>query len=332
VGWPVISALILPPLLWQISVRLSVARFVFRWGALVSWLISTILIGLVLVFGAKILIPRAILLALLSSSLVWQVRERSTGNTELGTFGQLTLALLLVESDVSLSQSRSIISGVISGVGIGLFMGILGVRKAFRFEAGNSCNIFCLVFMYLAYLIGIVVETSAVATTLMTGSFIAIYGFNVRLWPKPVDIPAPLARKGIFFLVATAWLLMGWLEHVDLKVTHGSGIVLSLLATAVGTVLAQRLDPIQSGQEQSILKRLLQKETKAFLLIAGTLLLWPLEARINFETILVAVVSTILTIALLQIIIYPLFVLAVVSSFLCTFEPLLQDQLDGSYL
>lgn len=32
-AWPIISALVLPPLLWQISVRLATARLMFKWEA-----------------------------------------------------------------------------------------------------------------------------------------------------------------------------------------------------------------------------------------------------------------------------------------------------------
>jgi hypothetical protein len=50
---------------------------------------SVILISLALVFGAKIFTPRAILLGVLSSSLIWQVRERATGSIELGTISPI---------------------------------------------------------------------------------------------------------------------------------------------------------------------------------------------------------------------------------------------------
>jgi hypothetical protein len=35
--WPLLSALVLPPLLWQMAVRLAIAQPVFTWRAIVSW-------------------------------------------------------------------------------------------------------------------------------------------------------------------------------------------------------------------------------------------------------------------------------------------------------
>jgi hypothetical protein len=217
---------------------------------------------------------------------------------------------LLVEVDLALPQSKSIIAGLLSGLGIGLFMGIIGVRIALRFKTGRSRNTFCLIFMYLAYLIGTVLDTSAVSTTLMTSFLIAIYGYNIGLWPDPALIPTPLARKGIFPIMLAIWLLMGWFAKVEVTPTYAAGIGLSLLGAAAGILLTQQLDPIRRGRDQTIPKILIRKEIKIFLLLTGTLLLWPSEARIGWEAMLIGLASALLTIVILRIVIYPLFDLA----------------------
>jgi hypothetical protein len=48
-AWPFVSALVLPPLLWQVAVRLATAQFVFTGRAGLAWLLTALLIGLAMV-------------------------------------------------------------------------------------------------------------------------------------------------------------------------------------------------------------------------------------------------------------------------------------------
>jgi len=88
-------------------VRLAVVQSEFTLRAGLAWLLATLLFGLALGVGAGVPPTSALLLGILATSLMWQVREHATGSTELGAFGQLALAVLLVEIDVTLhSQAR----------------------------------------------------------------------------------------------------------------------------------------------------------------------------------------------------------------------------------
>jgi len=53
IPWPIISALVLPPLLWQVAVRLATAHSDFTWRAWLAWILTALLIGLAL--GALLL-------------------------------------------------------------------------------------------------------------------------------------------------------------------------------------------------------------------------------------------------------------------------------------
>jgi cytochrome c oxidase subunit IV len=53
-AWPLISALVLPPLLWQVAVRLAVVESKFTWQAGLAWLLTALLFGLALGVGAGV--------------------------------------------------------------------------------------------------------------------------------------------------------------------------------------------------------------------------------------------------------------------------------------
>jgi len=114
-AWPIISALVLPPLLWQVALRLSTTRPSFSWRTLLAWLLMIILIGLALSLGGKVSLANALLMGILAASLMWQLRERATDSSDLGAFGQLTLALLLVEVDVALPPLGPFLGSRFSG-------------------------------------------------------------------------------------------------------------------------------------------------------------------------------------------------------------------------
>ncbi|MBE9474186.1 MAG: hypothetical protein IMY85_04790, partial [Chloroflexi bacterium] len=141
-AWPILSALVLPPLLWQVALRLSTTRPAFSWRSLLAWLLTIILIGLALSLGGKVPVTYALFIGILATSLMWQLRERATGSSDLGAFGQLTLALLLVEVDVALHPLGPFLGSLFSGAALGLFLGFVGVRLAPRFPPGKARNLF----------------------------------------------------------------------------------------------------------------------------------------------------------------------------------------------
>lgn len=153
------------PLLWQIAVRLATAQLIFTWRAGLAWLLTALLIGLALSVGGP---ASSSLLGILATSLLWQVRERATGSTDLGAFGQLALALLLAEVDVTLHPLGPFLGSLFVGAGFGLLLGYIGVRVAFRLPVGEIRNLFCLSLAYLAYLVGAMPRASGVVTATMT--------------------------------------------------------------------------------------------------------------------------------------------------------------------
>jgi hypothetical protein len=303
-AWPIISALVLPPLLWQVALRLSTIRPAFSWRTLLAWLLMIILIGLALNLGGKVSLANALLMGILAASLMWQLRERATGSSDLGAFGLLTLALLLVEVDVALHPLGPFLGSLLSSAALGLFLGFVGVRLATRFPAGKTRSLFYLGLIYFAYLAGVLIGTSEVTMATMTGLVVASYSYSVGLWPTKEDWPAPLNQGWVFMLMAGTWLLLGWQAHVPLTAVHITGIGLVLLAAAFGVLVGRWLAPMPEASVQPLPQSLLHKERKIFLLLLGVLLLWPQETILTLLPLAVALLAALVIIFILRILIY----------------------------
>jgi len=200
---------------WQMAVRLASAQPTLTWRSLLAWLLTAVLIGAALSVGGRVSPASALILGVLAASLVWQVRERVIGGTDLGAFGQLALALLLTEVDVAIHPLGPFLGSLFTGAGLGLLLGYIGVRVAFRLPSGEVRNLFCLGLAYLSYLVGAMPGASGVAAA-MTALMVAVYGYNLGLWPSMASLPAPLNRKAVFLLLSGIWLLLGWEAHVPL--------------------------------------------------------------------------------------------------------------------
>lgn len=309
-AWPILSALVLPPLLWQMSINLASIRPAFSRRSLLAWLLTVILIGLALSIGGKVLLASALLIAVLAASLMWQLRVRATGSSDLGTFGQLTLALLLVEVDVVLHPLRPFLASLLSGAGLGLFLGFVGIRIARRFPVGKDHNLFYLGLIYLAYLSGVMIGNSGVTVAIMTGLVVASYSYSVGLWPTQEKWPKPLNNGWIFMLMAGSWLYLGWQAHVPLTSVRVTGIGFVLVAAAFGVLASRWLAPMPESLAQPLPQALSRKEGKVFLLLLGVLLLWPQEAVLTPIPLAVALLAALVVILILRIVIYQVFDLA----------------------
>jgi len=309
-AWPILSALVLPPLLWQVSINLASIRPTFSGRSLLAWLLMVILIGVVLSIGGKVLLASALLIAVLAASLMWQLRERATGSFDLGAFGQLTLALLLVEVDMVLYPLRLFLGSLLSGAGLGLFLGFAVVWLVSRFPAVKDRNLFYLGLIYLAYLVGVMIGNSGVTVAIMTGLVVASYSYSVGLWPTKKDWPSPLNKGWIFVLMAGSWLLLGWQAHIPLTTVHVTGIGFVLVAAAFGVLAGRWLAPMPESLGQSLPQALIRKEGKVFLLLLGVLLLWPQEAVLTLIPLAVALLAALVVILILRIVIYQVFDLA----------------------
>lgn len=305
--WPIVSALVLPPLLWQIAVYLATARPALTHKAWLAWPLTALPIGLALVVGARLPLTSALLLGVLAASLMWQVRERVTGSTDLGAFGQLALALLLAEVDVALHPLGPFLGSLFAGAVLGLLLGYLGVRIALRLAEGEARNLFCLGLAYLAYLAGTLMGGSGVVTAAMTGLTVAIYGYNVGLWPASAALPRPLNRPVVFVLMAGAFLLLGWQAHVPLTVARAAGIGLGLVGAGLGVFVGRWLVPVPEEATLSLPQALWRKQRKVFLLLLGSLLLWPQGAALEPQPLAVALLAALVTILILRTLLYPVF-------------------------
>jgi hypothetical protein len=305
--WPIISILILPPLLWQMAVRMATARPALTWKAWLAWLVVALLIGLALGVAASVPPASALLLGILAASLTWQVRERAIGSTDLGSFGQLTLALLLAEVDVTLHPLGPFLGSLFVGAVLGLLLGYFGVQIAFRFPSTGARNLLCLGLAYLAYLVGALIGGSGVVAASMTGLMVAVYGYNVGLWPNTSTLPAPLNRTGVFALMAGAFLLLAWQAHVPLTVPRVGGIGLGLVAAALGVLVGRWLAPLPEEAALPVVQTLLRKERKIFLLLLGALLLWPPEVVLEPWPVMVALLAALVTILIMRTMLFPVF-------------------------
>jgi hypothetical protein len=303
-AWPIISALVLPPLLWQGALRLSTTRPAFSWRNLLAWLMMVFLIGFALIFGGKVSIANALLMGILAASLMWQLREGATGSSDLGAFGMLTLALLLVEVDVALHSLGPFMGILLSGVALGLILGFIGVRLARRFPAGKTRGLFYLGWIYIAYLGGVLIGTSGITMAIMTGLVIASYSYSVGLWPTQEEQPAPLDQGFVFGLLAGTWLLLGWQAHVSLTAVHITGVGLVLIAAAIGVLVGRWMAPLPEGSLRHLPQALLRKQGKVILLVLGVFLLWPQEAMLTLLPLAVALLAALVIIFTLRIVIF----------------------------
>ena len=247
----------------------------------------------------------AFLLGILATSLIWQVRERATGSTELGAFGQLALAFLLAEVDVMLHPLGPFLGSLFVGASLGLLLGYAGVRIAFHLPAGNARNYFCLGLAYLAYLTGVLIGASGVVTAAMTALMVAVYGYNVGLWPTMVSLPALLNRSGVFVLTAGVFLLLGWQAHVPLTGTRVAGIGLGMVAAAIGILIGRWLAPMPEEATLPLPQALFRKERKVVLLLLGTLVLWPQQALLDPWPLALALLGALVTIFFLRVMLHP---------------------------
>jgi hypothetical protein len=303
--WPLLSALVLPPLLWQMAVRLAIAQPVFTWRAIVSWGLTAVLIGLVLSGSGTLSLAGALLLGILAASLVWQLHERSIRTSELGMFAQLALAVLLTEIDITLRPLRPFLGSLVAGGGLGLILGYIGVRIALRLPVGAARNRFCLALSYAAYLLGIVPPwglpgASGVVLTLVTALVMAIYGSHAGLWPTLTALPVVLNHRGMILLMVGVLLVLGWQAHVPMTSDRAVATGLGLGAAGLGLLLRSWLAPLPGEETRPLLSTLLRTEGKVLLLLFGTLWLWPPEAVLAPGALALALLTALITVGLLR--------------------------------
>ena len=302
--WPVIAGLVVPPFLWQAAVAVTKSGPIRRQWTLVVWMGTLVLVTLSLRMFGGLPFSNALLLGILAVTLVWYFRELNVERSYLSTIGLITLVVLLEEIDLALVSLQLWLGTLASGTAIGIGLGFLGIYLYRKFKQFKWKNAFFFGWAYVAYLVGIALETSAIATTLAAALVVSTYGFSIGLWLRQKDIPVPSNTPFFFYLSASVWLALGWQAHTVLDPTSLYGIFAALAVITLSILIIRRVSPISSENRW---RRLIRKETSAFLLLLGSVLFWPQQAFLSTISVEIALGAAVFLIILIRYSIKPIF-------------------------
>lgn len=302
--WPVITGLVVPPLLWQGAVAVTRSGPLYRRWSLAVWGITLVLITLSLFLLSALPLSNALLLGILAVTLVWYLREVSAERSYLSTIGMIALVVLLVDIDLVDISLRSWVSTLISGLALGIALGFIGITLFRKLKHVEYKNWYFLVWGYVAYLTGTIFGTSAIATTLAAALVVAVYGYSTGLWATGKAIPVSANTPFFFYLSAIVWIVLGWQAHTVIEFQHLAGIPVVLALIAACILVVRQIVPISDGNRLNLL---LRQEIGVLLLLLGSMLLWPREAFLTTVSVEIALAAAVLLIVLLRIMVEPLF-------------------------
>jgi len=302
--WPVIAGLVVPPFLWQAAVAVTKSGPIRRQWTLVVWIGTLVLVTLSLRMFGGLPFSNALLLGILAVTLVWYIRELNVERSYLSTIGLITLVVLLEEVDLAVVSLQLWLGTLASGTAIGIGLGFFGIYLFRKLKQFKWKNAFFFAWAYVAYLVGIVFETSAIATTLAAALVVSTYGFSIGLWLRQKDIPVPSNTPFFFYLSAAVWLALGWQAHTVLDPTSLYGIFAALVVITLSVLIIRRVSPISSEDRW---RRLIRKETSAFLLLLGSVLFWPQQAFLSTISVEIALGAAVFLIILIRYSIKPIF-------------------------
>lgn len=303
--WPVLTGLVVPPLLWQAAVAVTKSGPLRRGWSLVIWGFMLLLVTISLRMFSGLPVSNALLLGILAVTLVWYFRELTVERSYLSTVGQVALAVLLVEIDLEVISLQFWVGTLLSGIAVGLAIGFAGIALYRRLKIPRLKNWFFFGWAYLAYLTGLALGTSAIAVTLAAALVVAAYGFSIGLWLRGSDIPLPAKTPPFFYLTAGVWILLGWQTHTSIDVSSLPGILAALVVTTAGLLVLRRTIPV--SPEVNLWSNLLRKETGILLLLFGSILFWPRQALLTTISVEIALAAALLLIILLRELLKPLF-------------------------
>ena len=303
--WPVLTGLVVPPMLWQAAVAVTKSGPLRRGWSLVIWGVMLLLVTFSLRMFSALPVSNALLLGILTVTLVWYFRELMVERSYLSTIGQVALAVLLVEIDLEVVSLQFWVGTLLSGVAVGLAVGFAGIALYRRLRLPQLKNWFFFGWAYLAYLTGLALGTSAIAVTLATALVVAAYGFSIGLWLRGTDIPLPSRTPLFFYLTAGVWILLGWQTHTSVDTGSLPGILAALVVITAGILVLRRVIPVSSGDNRW--SHLLRKETGILLLLFGGILFWPRQALLTTISVEIALAASLLLIILLRELLKPLF-------------------------
>lgn len=302
--WPVITGLVVPPLMWQAAVAVTKSGPLQRRWSSVVWGVAFLFVVLSLYLFSALPLSNALLLGMLTVTLVWYFRELNTERTYLSTLGLIALAVLLVEIDLAVISLQYWVGTLFSGVAIGLAVGFLGIYLYRKINQQKSRNAFFFGWAYVAYFAGLIIEVSAIATTLAAALIVATYGYSIGIWYRQKDIPVPANTPFFFYLFAGMWLALGWQAHTSMEAASLAGVPIVLGVITLAIFAIRRIAPIS---KENRWVRLFLKEIGVLLLLAGSLLLWPRGAYLTTLSVEIALVAAVLLVIILREIIKPIF-------------------------
>ena len=106
--WDLVLGLTLPLLLWQNARRLINAVWRGKWMSLFLWVGAALLFGLMLTLTEALVLPGAILVGLITASMIWRTGESEESSSFISQIGPLTLIFLLSEIEFDGYFSRAI--------------------------------------------------------------------------------------------------------------------------------------------------------------------------------------------------------------------------------
>lgn len=302
--WPVITGLVVPPFLWQGAVAITNSGWPRRWSSLLVWVVIVMLVAFSLVQFGGLPFSNALLFGLLVVTLVWYLRELHIDRTILSTLGMVALVVLLVEVDLEVISLRYWLGNLVSGLAVGVALGLVGISLYRKIKSHRWKQLFFFAWAYLAYLVGLLMGTSALATTLAAGLVVSTYGYSIGLWYSTKSIPVPSDTPFFFYLSALLWVLLGWQAHTQLDPSSFGGIAAVLVVIALGVIVVRWLAPVQVESRWLLLAR---KEVRVALLLFGGLLFWPREAFLTTISVEIALVAAVVLIVLLRYSLQPIF-------------------------
>lgn len=302
--WPVITGLVVPPFLWQGAVAITNSGWPRSWKSLVVWVGIIVLVTFILMQLSGLALSNALLFGLLVVTLVWYLRELHIDRTLLSTIGMVALVVLLVEVDLAVVSMRNWLSGLASGLAVGIALGFIGISLYRKIRRREWKQVFFFAWAYLAYLLGSLMGTSAIATTLAAGLVVSTYGYSIGLWYTEKSIPVPSDTPFFFYLASFLWIMLGWQAHTQVTVTGLEGILGVLVVIALGMLVVRQIAP---GPSENYWRRLAEKEIRVALLLFGGSLFWPREAFLSTISVEIALAAAILLIVLLRYALQPIF-------------------------
>jgi hypothetical protein len=300
IAWPLLAALVLPPLLWQLAARLATVHAMPHWRELAAWVLTAGFVGCAMYAGGWMSFAGGLLLGIVTASQVWQARQDTAAMSELGSFAPLALAIVLTEIDLTLYPLRPLLRSLIASGGLGLIFGYIAVRIALRFPAGAARSRTCLLLSYAAYLIGSILGASGVMLTLVTVLVLSIYGSYAGLWSTSTTLPIILSYRGVFVLMVGVLLVLGWQIHAPVTTERVLTSGLGLAAAGLGVAFSYWLASGTKVDLHTSVPTFFQTARQAALLLLGTLWLWPSEAVLAPGPLALALLAALIIVGLMR--------------------------------